>query len=71
MMDEMARNTIVDDLRLAFADGRSAAGEELLAQALTDGMPWDVVTRAVAEGVAHCHNARLSAEEHSGTVALA
>ena len=43
----------------AFAIGRSAAGEELLARALDAGLPWEAVTRAVADGVtAHYAAAR-------------
>ena len=71
-MDEKAQPPTIDELRRAFASGRSAAGEELLAQALDAGLPWDVVTRAVAEGVAHHYGTRrLSDEELGGTVALA
>jgi hypothetical protein len=43
---------MVDEIRSAFASGKSATGEELLLAALEAGMPWDVATRAVAEGVA-------------------
>jgi hypothetical protein len=43
---------MIDEIRSAFASGNSATGEELLLAALEAGMPWDVATRAVAEGVA-------------------
>ena len=71
-MDDVAHRTMLHELRLAFASGRAAAGEELLAQALNSGLPWDLVTRAVAEGVAHCYGTRLlSEEETGGNLALA
>jgi hypothetical protein len=41
----------LDAIERAFASGRSAAGEELLAAALDAGLPWEAVTRAVADGV--------------------
>jgi hypothetical protein len=63
VLDEKARGAVVDELRLAFASGRPALGEELLARALSDGLPWDVVTRAVAEGVAHHYGTRLPPEK--------
>ena len=43
---------VLDEIRAAFASGKSADGEALLALALEAGLPWDVVTRAVADGVA-------------------
>ena len=43
---------VLDEIRAAFASGKSADGEALLARALEAGLPWDVVTRAVADGVA-------------------
>jgi hypothetical protein len=49
---------LLDAIRHAFASGRSADGEELFASALDAGVPWDLATRAVAEGVAHHHRTR-------------
>jgi hypothetical protein len=63
---------MIGELRRAFASGRSVAGEALLAEALAAGLPWDVVTRAVAEGVAHHYGTRvLSDEELGGSLVLA
>ncbi len=71
-MDDVTQRTMLDDLLLAFASGRTAAGEELLTQALTAGLPWDVVTRVVAEGVSRRYGTRLLPEEPTGgTLALA
>jgi hypothetical protein len=50
--DGMDDGRLLEEIREAFAGGKSADGEALLAQALEAGLPWDVVTRAVAEGVA-------------------
>jgi hypothetical protein len=62
----------VDEIRDAFAAGRSADGEDLLMVALDEGLPWDVATRAAAIGVAH-RFAASSAEARTlpGTLALA
>jgi hypothetical protein len=49
---------LLDAIRQAFSSGRSAAGEELFASALDAGVPWDLATRAVAEGVTHHYRAR-------------
>lgn len=46
------RWTLVEQLRAAFASGRAAEGEQLLIAALDAGVPWDVASRAVAEGMA-------------------
>ena len=50
---------LLDQIRRAFATGRQATGEDLLTSALDAGVPWDLATRAVAEGVAHHYNTRL------------
>jgi len=50
--DGRADGRVLEEIRRAFASGKSADGEALLAQALEAGLPWDAVTRAVAEGVA-------------------
>ena len=52
MADGTGDGRMLEEIRGAFASGKSAEGEALLAQALEAGLPWDVVTRAVAEGVA-------------------
>jgi hypothetical protein len=49
---------LLEAIRQAFASGRPAAGEELFTSALDAGVPWDLATRAVAEGVAHQARAR-------------
>lgn len=50
---------LLDQIRSAFATGRPATGEDLFSSALEAGVPWDLATRAVAEGVAHHYNTRL------------
>lgn len=71
-MDDRTQRAMLDELRSAFAGGRAAAGEELLAEALGAGLAWDVVTRAVAEGVAQRYSTRLLPKEPTGgTLALA
>ena len=52
MGDSGTHGGMTEAIRQAFASGRSADGEDLLAAALEAGVPWDVATRAVAEGVA-------------------
>lgn len=42
---------LIEQIRAAFASGRAAEGEHLLIMALDAGVPWDVASRAVAEGV--------------------
>ena len=71
MLDDRSHKTLTDELRQAFASGRTAAGEQLLVQALSAGLPWDVATRAVAEGVAHCHNTRPRPDQPNTPLALA
>jgi hypothetical protein len=53
-----AQRAMVDAIRHAFAAGDSAAGEDLLAEALEANLPWDQATRAVAEGVARRYGSR-------------
>ena len=62
MLNE-AQARMIEELREAFASGRSAAGEELLARALEAGLPWDVVTRAVADGVTRRYDPRRRPED--------
>lgn len=71
MSDERAQTVAVNAIRRAFASGQPAAGETLLEQALSDGVAWDVATRAVAEGVAQHYRSRNPQEPAGGTVALA
>jgi hypothetical protein len=64
MMDGEATQTVADELRAAFAAGRSVDGEQLLARALEAGLPWDLLTRAVADGVTrHYRSDQLPAEQ--------
>ena len=65
-MDDNAQPAMIRELRRAFARGHSAAAEELLARALAAGHPWDVVTRAVAEGVAHHYGTSPMSDEDLG-----
>ena len=53
-------------VRDAFAAGESGEAEDLLATALENGMPWDAVTRAAAEGVARRHQSAANdiAQQH-------
>jgi hypothetical protein len=50
-MPKQTPNVLVEEIRAAFASARTAQGEHLLLEALESGVPWDVATRAVAEGV--------------------
>jgi hypothetical protein len=60
LLDEKSPNAVAEELRLAFAAGRNVDGETLLARALEAGLPWDVLTRAVADGVARAYRARVT-----------
>lgn len=62
-MQEQTQFELIDELRGAFATARTELGERLLAAALESGVPWDVATRAVAEGVA----ARFGSPEQGTT----
>ena len=53
MIQGDSQRAMVDAIRHAFAAGEAAAGEDLLAEALDAEVPWDLATRAAAEGVAH------------------
>jgi hypothetical protein len=64
--DERAQTVAVNAIRRAFASGQPAAGEALLEQALSDGVAWDVATRAVADGVAQHYRSRNPREEQAG-----
>jgi hypothetical protein len=48
---------LVEAIKHAFASGETASGEELLATALETGLPWDVATRAAADGIARRYGA--------------
>ena len=52
MSEPMPVEVIVEQLRLAFAEGQRATGEQLFMAALDAGLAWDLATRAVAEGEA-------------------
>ena len=52
MTDLRSHNAVVIAIRDAYARGDPAVGEDLLSRALDGGLPWDVATRAAAEGVA-------------------
>jgi hypothetical protein len=43
--------SLLDAIAHAYADGDAPLGENLLARALDDDLPWDVVCAAAARGI--------------------
>jgi hypothetical protein len=65
MLDVRSYDVVAAAIRDAFARGEPAVGEELFANALDGGMPWDLATRAAAQGVASRFN-RARTGDQSG-----
>jgi hypothetical protein len=58
MLDVRSYDLVAAAIRDAFARGEAAVGEELFVNALDGGLPWDLATRAAAQGVVSCFNSR-------------
>jgi hypothetical protein len=63
MLESSSYGVLAAAIRDAFARGEPALGEVLFADALDDGMPWDLATRAAAQGVASRYNPALSPDQ--------
>ena len=62
MLDVRSYDVVAAAIRDAFARGEPAVGEELFANALDGGMPWDLATRAAAQGVVSRFNTGRAAD---------